>query len=107
MEDFGMICVLATIEVGEGCRDDLLALFRDLTPKVLAEKGCIEYAPMIDTPSQLDLQGALRPNVVVMVEKWESVAALQSHLATPHMAEFGKQAAKLRVGLTLQVLAPA
>jgi len=102
-----MICVLATIEAGEGLRDDLLALFRDLVPKVRAEKGCIEYTPMIDTPSRLDVQGALRPNVVVMVEKWESVEALHAHLATPHMAEFGKQGAKLRLGLTLQVLEPA
>jgi quinol monooxygenase YgiN len=42
-----------------------------------------------------------------MVEKWESVEALQAHLATPHMAEFGKQGAKLRLGMTLQVLTPA
>jgi quinol monooxygenase YgiN len=102
-----MICVVATITAGEGLRDDLLALFRDLVPKVRAEKGCIEYTPMIDTASGLDAQGALRPNVVVMVEKWESVEALQAHLATPHMAEFGKQGAKLRLGMTLQVLTPA
>jgi quinol monooxygenase YgiN len=102
-----MICVLATIETVAGRRDDLLAVFRDLTPKVRAEQGCIEYAPMIDAPSGLAPQGPLRPNVLVVVEKWESVAALQAHLNTPHMAEFGKQAASLRVGMSLQVLAPA
>jgi quinol monooxygenase YgiN len=102
-----MICVLATIEAVEGRRDDLLALLRDLVPTVRAEKGCIEYAPMIDTPSGLPPQEPLRPNVLVMVEKWESVAALLAHLKTPHMAQFGKQSTSLRVGMRLQVLEPA
>jgi quinol monooxygenase YgiN len=102
-----MICVLATIETVAGRRDDLADVFRDLTPKVRAEKGCIEYTPMIDTPSGLAAQGPLRENVLVVVEKWESVAALQAHLNTPHMAEFGKQTAALRVGISLQVLEAA
>lgn len=102
-----MICVLATIETVAGKRDDVLALFRDLTPQVRAEKGCIEYGPMIDTPSGLPPQGELRPNTLVVVEKWESVQALIDHLNTPHMAEFGRQVADLRVGMTLQVLTPA
>jgi quinol monooxygenase YgiN len=102
-----MICVLATIESVEGRRDELLALLRDLLPAVRAEKGCVEYAPMIDTPSALPPQEPLRTNVVVMVEKWESVAALQAHLKTPHMAEFAKQAGPLRLSMSLQVLEPA
>ncbi len=26
-----------------------------------------------------------RPDIIVMLEKWESVAHLEAHLATPHM----------------------
>jgi quinol monooxygenase YgiN len=102
-----MICVLATIEAVGGRRDALLALFRDLVPKVRAEKGCIEYAPMVDTASGLPAQRPLRPNVIVVVEKWDDVAALKAHLAAPHMAEFGRQSADLRVGMSLQVLEKA
>lgn len=96
-----MICVVATIETIPGRRNDLLAVFQKLVPQVLAEQGCIEYAPMVDVACDLV---AARPDVVTVVEKWESVAALEAHLATPHMAEFRKQTGDLRLRLTLQVL---
>jgi quinol monooxygenase YgiN len=102
-----MICVIATIQVAAGRRDDLLALFRPLTPKVRAEAGCIDYTPMIDTRSGLSAQDPLRDNTVVVVEKWESVAALLDHLKTIHMAEYFQKAEELRLSMTLQVLEPA
>ena len=99
-----MIGVIATIETAAGRRDELLAVFQKLVPQVLAEKGCIEYAPTIDLACDL---ATVRPNVVTMVEKWENLAALQAHLATPHMAEFREQTADMRLNLSLQVLQPA
>ena len=102
-----MICVIATIETAAGRRDDLLAVLQTLVPKVLAEKGCIEYAPMIDTPSGIGVQGPIRPNVVTMVEKWQSLAALEAHLNMPHMATFFAQTADMGLSLTIQVLKPA
>ena len=41
-----MIVVIATIETAPGRRNDLLAIFRGLVPKVHAEQGCLEYTPM-------------------------------------------------------------
>lgn len=102
-----MICVIATIEAAAGRRDDLLAVFQGLVPQVRAEKGCIEYAPMIDVSSGLAAQGPLRDNVVTVVEKWESIAALEAHLKTSHMAEFRKQTEPLRLSLSLHILQPA
>jgi quinol monooxygenase YgiN len=102
-----MICVLATIETIPGGRDEMLAVFRKLVPQVRAECGCVEYTPMIDVASGLQGQAPLRDNVVTVVEKWESMAALQSHLATPHMAEFRSRTEHLRRGLTLRILGPA
>ena len=66
-----------------------------------AEKGCLEYTPMIDVPSGL---ASARANVVTVVEKWESLAALEAHLKTPHMAEFRRQTEPLRLSLSLQIL---
>ncbi len=100
-----MICVIATIETIAGGRDDLLAVFRDLVPKVRAEDGCIEYTPMVDIPR--GSQSLARENVVTIVEKWESLAALELHLATPHMADFRRQTEPLRRSLSLQILEPA
>ena len=75
-----MICVIATIDVAPGRREEMLAATRQIVPKVRAEKGCIEYGPMIDAPSGMPAQGPIRPDVVTMVEKWESLAALEAHL---------------------------
>jgi quinol monooxygenase YgiN len=102
-----MICVVATIETVAGRRDKLLSVFKELVPTVRAEKGCMEYATMIDVASGLPVQGPLRDNVVTVVEKWENLAALEAHLATPHMAEFRRQTESFRLGLSLQVLEPA
>jgi quinol monooxygenase YgiN len=102
-----MICVIATIETAPGRRNDLLTMLKGLVPKVRAEQGCIEYGPMIDVASGLDAQTPLRENVVTMVEKWESLAALTAHLKTPHMAEFFRQAEAIQQWLSLEVLEPA
>ncbi len=102
-----MICVLATIETTAGRRGDLEAVFRKLVSQVRAEAGCIEYVPMIDAPSGFEAQGPVRENVVTVVEKWESLAALEAHLKTPHMAEFRRQTESMRLSTRLQILQPA
>ena len=49
-----------------------------LQGKVQAEDGCIQY------DYHLSLE---EKDVVVLLEKWSSAAALEKHLAQPHMAE--------------------
>ncbi len=102
-----MICVIATIEVAAGRRDELLMLFRDLVPKVRAEQGCIEYGPMIDVAGGLEDQRPPQENSLVVVEKWESLDALKAHLKTTHMAEYFRRAEQLRLSLELRILQPA
>ena len=102
-----MICVLATIEAAEGRRGDLLAAFQQVVPKVLAEEGCIEYGPMVDLETNIPAQPPLRENVVTVVEKWESIEALEAHLMQPHMLEYRKAVKELVAGTTLLVLEPA
>ncbi|MBU4273016.1 MAG: antibiotic biosynthesis monooxygenase [Planctomycetes bacterium] len=102
-----MLCVIATIEVAAGRRDDLLALFRELVPKVRAEDGCIEYSPMIDVHGGLEAQSPPQDNSLVILEKWESIDALKAHLKTLHMAEYFRQAEDLRLSMNLRILQPA
>jgi len=102
-----MICVLATIEIVEGRRDEFLAIFKELVPKVLAEEGCIEYGPWLDLPTNMGTQPPSRENVVVIVEKWESVEALETHLIAPHMLEYKKAVKDIVKGMSIQVLEPA
>jgi quinol monooxygenase YgiN len=102
-----MICVIATIEVAPGRREELLAAIHEIVATVRAEEGCIEYAPMVDALSGLPAQGAVRATAVTMVEKWESLAALETHLKTPHMAAFFERTGDMRRGLALRILEPA
>ena len=102
-----MICVLATIEVVEGRRQDFLAEFRRVVPKVLKETGCLEYAPMVDVPTSIGLQSATRPDEVTVIEKWESIEALEAHLIAPHMVDYRKAVKDLVKGASLRILSPA
>jgi quinol monooxygenase YgiN len=102
-----MIRVIATIELVDGRRDAFLKIFHALVPKVRAEKGCLDYGPMVDVPTNISAQPAVRPNVVTIVEAWESTEALETHLLTPHMLDYRKAVADLVARVALQILAPA
>jgi len=99
-----MIHVIATIDVNAGRRDDFLAEFRHLVPQVRAEAGCIQYGPSVDVDSGISAQKAVRDNAVVVVEQWESLEALQTHLVAPHMQEYRTKVKDLVAGMDLQIL---
>lgn len=101
-----MIHVIATIHLKPGVRDAYLAVLRANVPTVLAEDGCLGYAPTEDAPSGLPPQGGVRPDVVTIVEGWTSLDALRAHLATPHMQAYRVQAKDLVESVHLQVLQP-
>lgn len=101
-----MIVVLATIELHPGKREDFLAEFRKIVPAVRAEAGCIEYFPATDHVTNLPAQGPARPDVVVVIEKWESIAALEAHLIAPHMMEYRPKVKDFVKKVSLQILKP-
>jgi quinol monooxygenase YgiN len=102
-----MICVIAKIELAEGRREDFLARFREVVPKVLQEEGCLEYGPMVDVPTSIGAQEAPREQIVTVLEKWESVEALEVHLMAPHMLEYRKLVKGMVLGTSLEILEPA
>ena len=102
-----MIHVIATINVKPGQRDALLAEFHRIVPLVRAEAGCIEYGPTVDVASGLTVQGPLRENVAVIIEKWASLDALMAHTQAPHMAEYRVRVKDYVESVQLQILAPA
>jgi len=101
-----MIYVVAEIELVDNVRDKFLAHFQANVPNVLAEEGCLEYAPTCDLPTDLAAQPPARDNYVTVVEKWETLASLQAHLVAPHMTEFRQHVKGLVVKSTLRVLQP-
>ncbi|MBN2333156.1 MAG: antibiotic biosynthesis monooxygenase [Deltaproteobacteria bacterium] len=82
-----MIDVIASIQIKEGRLSEFLKIFKANVPKVLQEKGCLAYAPTIDLPTGLPVQ-EMNKNIVTIIEKWESLEALQTHLTAPHMIAY-------------------
>lgn len=102
-----MLHVIAIIELKPDSRDSFLKEFHAIVPTVQGEPGCIEYGPAIDATTEIPAQAALGPDTVCVVEKWESVAALESHLAAPHMADYRERVRDLVHNVRLHILQPA
>lgn len=101
-----MIHVIATIRTAPGRRDEFLSAFEQLVPDVRAEAGCIEYGPAIDLATSVASE-PVRDNVVTVIEKWESVEALETHLKAPHMARYRDRVKDIVEGVDIRVLEPA
>ncbi len=102
-----MIHVLATIEIQPGQRDAFLREFHTLMPLVHAEHGCLEYGPAVDVATSIPVQARLGDDIVVIIEKWSDVAALEAHLKAAHMADYRVKVKPFVKGVTLRVLQPA
>jgi quinol monooxygenase YgiN len=101
-----MIHVIAAVRVAPGKREDFLAVLKRNVPAVRAESGCIEYFPTVDADAGLPTQQK-DADVVTIIERWKDVAALQRHLAAPHMLEYRKQIKDLVRSISVQVLREA
>jgi quinol monooxygenase YgiN len=102
-----MIHVIATIELQPGRRNEFLGEFRRIVPAVRAEEGCLEYGPTVDVGTGIAAQPPPRDDVVVVVEKWASLAALKSHLVAAHMQEYRGRVKEMVAKVELRILEPA
>ena len=102
-----MIHVIATIELHEGQRAAFLAEFHKIVPAVRTEDGCLDYCPTVDAETDIAAQLPRRPDVVTIVEAWESLAHLKDHLAAPHMVDYRPKVKEMIARTTLVILEPA
>ena len=102
-----VVHVVAVITTKRGRREDVLALFNANVPNVLAEDGCIEYGPTIDTEDAGDVQTKFGPDTFVVVEKWQSLDHLKAHMKAPHMAAYAAQVKDMLADRTIHILTPA
>ena len=102
-----MIHVVAIITAKPGQREAVLTQFRAIVPVVHAEQGCIEYAPVIDVADAGATRNKLGDDIFMVVEKWESAAALRAHSAAPHMAAYAGKVKEMVAGSAVHVLSPA
>jgi quinol monooxygenase YgiN len=92
-----LLTVVAYMKAAPGKRAELRAELEKLIGPTAAEPGYVNY----------DLhQGTEDPDTFVFYENWESAAALDAHLATPHLVHFAEIAGGLldENGLTINRL---
>jgi quinol monooxygenase YgiN len=102
-----MIHVIAVITAKPGKREEILRHFRANVPAVRAEAGCMEYGAAVDAENALKFQTKWGPDTFLVVEKWDSMDALQAHAAAPHMAAYGAKTKELIASRVIHILSPA
>ncbi|HWA49193.1 MAG TPA: putative quinol monooxygenase [Dongiaceae bacterium] len=98
-----MIHVLAIITTKPHQRAAVLKIFNANVPAVRAEAGCIEYGATVDVDGA---DPAFGPDTFVVVEKWESLAALKAHAVAPHMVAYGAKTKDMVAQRAVHVLTP-
>ncbi len=101
-----MVHVIAVITAKPGKRDAILKEFRANVPNVRAEKGCVEYGPVVDAEPAPPFQTKLGPDAFMVVEKWGSMEELKAHAAAPHMAAYGAKVKDLVASRLVYILTP-
>ena len=101
-----MVHVIALITAKPGQRDAILKEFRANLPNVKAEKGCIEYGPVVDADPAPGFQAKLGPDTFMVVEKWSDMEALKAHAAAPHMAAYAAKVKDLIAKRAVHILSP-
>ena len=76
------ILVIAELSAPEGQFKILKRAVSKLSEETREEPGCLSYRQFVD---------AERPQVIVILEKWQNEAALAAHRATTHVARFKLQ----------------
>jgi quinol monooxygenase YgiN len=101
-----MIHVVAVITAKPGQRARILEAFKANRPAVLAEAGCVEYSATVDAVGMPASKGTFGEDTFVVVEKWETLAALKAHSVAPHMVAYGAANKDLIENRVIHVLEP-
>lgn len=98
-----MITVLASITVKEHMMAEFIEIFKANIAAVIAEPGCFEYYPTIDLETPLPIQDK-NPAVITIIEKWQDIEALHTHLAMPHMLEYKDKTKDMVEDISIKIL---
>ena len=102
-----MIHVLAIITAQPGMRERILEAYRGNVAAVRAETGCIAYDAVVDAGHAAAGFASFGADTFVVVEKWESMAALQAHAVAPHMKAYAAKVREWTASRAIHVLEPA
>jgi quinol monooxygenase YgiN len=102
-----MIHVIAIITAKPGKRSEVLEAFHANVPAVKAEKGCVEYGPVVDAAGMGSFQTPFGEDTFVVIEKWETKDDLKAHAAAPHMAAYAAKVKDLLANRVIHVMTDA
>jgi quinol monooxygenase YgiN len=102
-----MIHVLALITAHAGMRDRILDAWRGNAAAVRAEAGCLAYDAVVDVSDGGSGFARFGADTFVVVERWESLAALQAHAVAPHMKAYATTVRQWTANRAIHVLEPA
>jgi quinol monooxygenase YgiN len=95
--------MIGHVTLKPGLRDRYIEAFQRIAPRVRAESGCIEYDLYIDADDPA-FDNERRPDTVIIVEKWDSVAALQAHSKAEPVQELREQIRDLRLASSYELV---
>ena len=98
-----MIHVIASITIKPGSLQALMDIYADFIPQVRAEAGCIAYTPTIDHDTDIPTQRK-EPDVVTVVELWESLDHFRTHLTAPHVVAYRERVKDIVENVSIKVL---
>lgn len=102
-----MVQLIITVKTRPGRSGDYIAAFRAIAPQVRTEAGCLEYDIYRDS-SDPRFDNQVRPDTVVLCEKWESIEALQLHTKqSSALVDFRKCIQDLKLESSYLLLTPA
>jgi quinol monooxygenase YgiN len=101
-----MIHLIITVTTHQGRVPEYVAAFASLAPRVRLEEGCLEYDLYRDsTDPRFDNE--VRPDTVVICEKWENIDALLRHNRnSAPLAEFRKRVKDIKLQSQYRLLTP-
>lgn len=102
-----IINVLAVLTANPGKRREVLALFHEIVPTVLAEESCIAYEATIDTKDGSASQTEFGPDTFVVIEKWANLTALRAHSQSRHMKAFADCTNDMIADRSVYILSPS
>ncbi len=102
-----MITVIARIYLNADCREKFLKIFKENIPNVREEAGCISYTPYVDADVAIGLPIVSNPDLVTVIEEWESIEILKAHLEAPHMVKYREMVKELVNHTELSIFAEA
>jgi len=102
-----MVHVIAILTTKPGMREKVLEHARANLAAVRAEKGCIEYGPVVDAQNALSFQTKAGPDTFFVIEKWESMEALKAHSTAPHMVAYAGKVKDMMAARVIHILSAA